>query len=79
MGVNLHDCHIGLRIGPNNAAFIFFAVRQGDHHFPGAVHHMVIGEHITVLADDDSRPIPFWVFGAGEPWGIGPEKISKKS
>ena len=54
LGVNLDHRDIRLRIGTDNAAFIFFLVRQSNNDFLGAVHDMIVGEDIAVLTDNDS-------------------------
>ena len=58
VGLDLQHREVGFWISPHDAGIVLALVGQGDGHLFGAVHHMVVGHHIAIVADDDSRPSP---------------------
>ena len=62
---DLEDGQVGLGVGADGAGACAAAVREGDVDFVGALDHVVVGQNVTVLADDDAAAQPAW---AWLPW-----------
>ena len=52
--IHLDDGEVGVRIGADDVSLGRAAI--GERHFDlvGGFHHMVVGENVTVMADDDA-------------------------
>ena len=54
-GVDLDHGDVGLRVAANDLGGELAAVLQRDFHLVGVIHHVVVGEDVAVLGDDDAR------------------------
>ena len=53
-GVNLQNRHVRVEIASDKAALVSLAVVQGDHDGLGAFDHVIVGEDIAVVPDNDA-------------------------
>ncbi len=52
LGVDLDQGDVGLLVGADHGSIKLAVVIQGDFEFLGAVNHVIVGDDITIGADD---------------------------
>ena len=55
LGIDLDQGDVGLLVGTHHGGVKLAVVIQGDLQFLGAVDHVVVGDDVTVSADDNTR------------------------
>ncbi len=53
--LNLNQGEIAARLGSEHASAILFMVREGDRYLLTAANHVVVGDDLPFLVDDESR------------------------
>ncbi|MCY1408812.1 hypothetical protein D9M71_241420 [compost metagenome] len=55
LAIDLQQRHVSTRVGTHQLGLELATVRQADDDLVGIGHHMVIGEHVAITGDDETR------------------------